>query len=118
MPMNLPEESYNYGETVKYHYYTDTKNSCYIAAAFVLENFFFVDRSCFFLATVYAHFSFFLHTLNSIQSSIELRATSYELQATSNEQRATSYELRATSYELRATSYGVRATSYELGDMN
>jgi hypothetical protein len=35
MPMNLPEEPENYRETVKYHDSTDTKNSCYIAVAFL-----------------------------------------------------------------------------------
>jgi hypothetical protein len=35
MPMNLPEESENDRETVKYHDYTDTNNYCYIAVAFV-----------------------------------------------------------------------------------
>ncbi len=35
MPMNLSEESENDRETVKYHDYTDTKNSCYIAVTFV-----------------------------------------------------------------------------------
>jgi hypothetical protein len=35
MPMNLPEESENDRATVKYHYYTDIKNSCYIAVYFV-----------------------------------------------------------------------------------
>jgi hypothetical protein len=53
MPMNLPEISENDGTTVKYHDYTNTKNSCSIAVAFVASKlFFFADRSCFFSATV------------------------------------------------------------------
>jgi hypothetical protein len=32
--MNLPENSENDGATLKYHDYTDTKNSCSIAVAF------------------------------------------------------------------------------------
>ncbi len=35
MPINLPEELENDRETVKYNDYTATKNSCYIAVAFV-----------------------------------------------------------------------------------
>ncbi len=35
MSMNLPEISEDHRETVKYHDYTDTKNYCYIAVAFV-----------------------------------------------------------------------------------
>jgi hypothetical protein len=38
--MNLPEESENDRETVKYHDYIDTKNSCYIALAFVPKKLF------------------------------------------------------------------------------
>jgi hypothetical protein len=35
MPMNLPEISENVGEIVKCHDYTDTKNYCNTAVAFV-----------------------------------------------------------------------------------
>jgi hypothetical protein len=49
MPMNLPEISEDDGATVKYHDYTDTKNSSSIAVAFVASYLFcFADRSCFF----------------------------------------------------------------------
>jgi hypothetical protein len=49
MPMNLPENSENDGATLKYHDYTNTKNSYSIAVAFVDSKlFFFADRSCFF----------------------------------------------------------------------
>ncbi len=54
MPMNLPESLENDGATVKYHDYTDTKNSCSIAVAFVASKLFFLpNRSCFFSATVH-----------------------------------------------------------------
>jgi hypothetical protein len=49
MPMNLPEISENDGATVKYHDYTDTKNSCSIAKAFV-------GSKCFFLQTGHVFF--------------------------------------------------------------
>jgi hypothetical protein len=39
--MNLPEISENDGATDKYHYYTDTKNSCYFDVALWLKIFFF-----------------------------------------------------------------------------
>jgi hypothetical protein len=42
MPMNLPEITENDGATVKYHDYTDTKNSCSIAVAFVGSKLFFL----------------------------------------------------------------------------
>jgi hypothetical protein len=44
MPMNLPEISENDGATVKYHDYTDTKNYCSIAVAFVASKLFFFCR--------------------------------------------------------------------------
>jgi hypothetical protein len=45
MPMNLPEISENDGATVKYHDYTDTKNYCSIAVAFVASKLFFLPTS-------------------------------------------------------------------------